>query len=60
MIELDKVNWKETEDGRWLAYQEDGTQITGCCKGKRKSAGTLEDSTKLSWMYYEDYLKEAS
>ena len=29
MIELDKVNWKETEDGRWLAYQEDGTQITG-------------------------------
>ena len=37
-----------------------GTHITACCKGKRNYCGKLEDGTKLQWMYYEDYLKEAS
>lgn len=32
--------------------------IGACCKGKRKSAGTLPNGTPLKWMYYEDYLKE--
>lgn len=32
--------------------------IVQCCKGKYKSAGKLEDGTKLIWMYYKDYLKE--
>lgn len=31
--------------------------ICVCCKGKMKSAGTLEDGTKLQWMYYDDFLK---
>lgn len=33
------------------------SHIISCCKGKYKSAGKLEDGTKLVWMYYEDYLK---
>ena len=32
--------------------------ISSCCKGKLKSAGKLEDGTKLQWMYYEDYIKQ--
>jgi group I intron endonuclease len=32
--------------------------ISNVCKGKTKSAGKLLDGTKLSWAYYDDYLKE--
>lgn len=28
-----------------------------CCIGKSKSAGKLEDGTKLKWMYYKDFLE---
>lgn len=31
--------------------------ISKCCKGKQKHCGKLEDGTKLSWMYLEDYKK---
>jgi len=31
--------------------------ISGCCVGKHKYIGKLEDGTPLVWMYYEDYLK---
>ena len=30
--------------------------ISGCCMGKHKYTGKLEDGTPLVWMYYEDYL----
>ena len=40
-------------------YKCDGSGISKCCRGKEKHCGKLEDGTKLSWMYYEDYLKEA-
>ena len=33
-----------------------GGSIGQCCKGKIKSSGKLSDGTKLTWMYYEDYL----
>lgn len=33
------------------------TAVAKCCKGILKSAGKLEDGTKLQWMYYEDYIK---
>ena len=36
------------------------TCISACCKGKQKSAGKLEDGTKLKWMYYDEYLKTIS
>ena len=36
-----------------LQYQN----ISKCCRGKLKSAGKLEDGTKLKWMYYDEYLK---
>lgn len=32
--------------------------ITDCCNGRQKTAGKLQDGTKLHWMYYEDYLRE--
>lgn len=31
--------------------------ISSCCKGKLNYAGKLKDGTPLTWMYYEDYLK---
>lgn len=30
--------------------------ISDCCKGKRKSSGKLADGTKLTWMYYDEYI----
>jgi hypothetical protein len=32
--------------------------ISGCCKGKHRYIGSLEDGTKLKWMYYDDYIKQ--
>lgn len=32
-------------------YNCDPTSISKCCNGKRKSAGKLEDGTKLVWRY---------
>jgi group I intron endonuclease len=32
--------------------------ISICCKGKRKSAGKLQDGTRLKWMYYDEYIKQ--
>ena len=34
--------------------------ISQCCSGKIKNCGKLDDGTLLTWMYYEDYLKENS
>jgi len=34
--------------------------ISANCRGKCKSAGKLEDGTKLHWMYYNEYLKKVS
>ena len=34
-----------------------GSTISSCCIGRYKSAGKLEDGTKLHWMYYDEYLK---
>lgn len=31
--------------------------IRGCCIGKYKHCGSMKDGTKLSWMYYDDYIK---
>lgn len=39
---------------------KNGYSIIGVCKGIYKSAGKLQDGSKLKWMYYEDYLKLAS
>ena len=30
------------------------SNISVCCKGKKKSAGKLSDKTKLVWKYYEE------
>ena len=32
--------------------------ILHCCRKTRKTAGCLEDGTRLEWMFYEEYLKE--
>jgi group I intron endonuclease len=37
-------------------YKVDKSSISACCKNKLKTAGKLQDGTKLVWMYYEDYL----
>lgn len=35
-----------------------GGDISGCCKGKQKTAGKHpETGEKLQWMYYEDWIK---
>lgn len=35
-----------------------GSSVTSCCKGRLKSAGKdPETGEKLTWMYYEDYIK---
>jgi group I intron endonuclease len=34
------------------------TGITACCKNRRKHHGKLENGTKLTWMYYVDYVKQ--
>ena len=39
-------------------YGCDASGISKCCRKKEKHCGKLKDGTKLSWMYYEDYLKE--
>ena len=41
MIELEKIAWKQTEDNRWLAYDENETQITGW----------LHDLSRDTWYY---------
>jgi len=40
-------------------YGIQSSSISACCRNnsKIKSAGKLEDGTKLNWMYYEDYIK---
>ena len=38
-------------------YNCDNSGISKCCRGKEKHCGKLQDGTKLSWMYYEDYEK---
>ena len=42
-----------------LKYGIDPNGISWCCKGlrNRKTAGKLEDGTKLKWMFEDDYLK---
>ena len=40
-----------------MQYYKCGKHIVDCCKGKRETCGKLQDGTKLSWMYYDDYLK---
>lgn len=37
-------------------YNVVGGNISGCCRGKKKSAGKL-NGEKLKWMYYDEYLK---
>lgn len=32
--------------------------ISACCLKKQKSCGKLQDGRKLTWMYYEDYIKQ--
>ena len=45
MRELTKITWKEVNGGKWLAYDENGTQITGW----------LHDLTRDTWHYcYSD------
>lgn len=34
------------------------TGISDCCTGKQKSAGKLEDGTRLVWMFLDKYLKQ--
>ena len=38
-------------------YNTYDSNIIKCCQNKVKSAGKLEDGTKLQWMYYDQYLK---
>lgn len=33
-------------------------KVSECCRGNRKSAGVLQNGTKLVWLYYEDYLNK--
>jgi len=33
------------------------SHVSKCCNGEEKSAGKLEDGTKLKWMYYDKYLE---
>lgn len=45
MLELSRINWKQTDDGKWLAYDENGNQITGW----------LHDINRDSWYFcYSD------
>ena len=37
-------------------YEVNGSNISACCKGRKKSAGKLSDGTKLVWSYL--YTKE--
>lgn len=37
-------------------YNANSKGIIFVCRGKRKSSGKLEDGTKLTWMYYDDYI----
>lgn len=39
-------------------YNIPNAQISFCCQGKRKSAGKLEDGTKLVWEYIKENIKE--
>ena len=41
MRELEKIVWKQTEDNRWLVYDENETQITGW----------LHDLSRDTWYY---------
>lgn len=37
-------------------YDANSKGIIFVCRGKRKSSGQLEDGTKLTWMYYDEYI----
>ena len=39
-------------------YKINYTGISDCCTGKQKSAGKLEDGTRLVWMFLDKYLKQ--
>ena len=55
-ITTDKIFDTVTEGAKYYNVKS-ASHISSCCKGRYKSAGKLEDGTKLIWMYYEDYLK---
>ena len=43
---------------RWLGYNPDGHTIQDNCKGKQKTAGKHPiTKERLSWMFYDEYLK---
>ncbi|APF21084.1 lysozyme [Clostridium butyricum] len=45
MLELSKIDWKKTNDNKWIAYDENGNQITGW----------LHDTTRDTWYFcYSD------
>ena len=51
----------EIFDSMLDAYNKYGiqkTNISACCRGKMKSAGKLEDGTKMQRMYYDKYLEK--
>lgn len=44
-------------DGAEYYGMKRNSHIGDCCLGKRKYCGTLEDRTKLQWMYYDEYIE---
>ena len=38
-------------------YNTTNSNILKSCRHKQKSAGKLDDGTKLVWMYYNEYTK---
>ena len=36
-----------------IEMKTQGSHITSCCRGERKSSGKLEDGTKLVWRYFD-------
>ena len=52
-----KIFFTVSEGAEYYGIKNSGN-IVRCCQGELKSAGKLEDKTKLVWKYIKDFLKK--
>jgi hypothetical protein len=43
-----------SQAAEYYGLEKSRNAISGCCKGKHKYIGKLEDGTRLQWKYYEE------
>lgn len=49
--------FKSLKDASEYAHLKNEANIVSCCRGTYKTSGKDENGNKLTWMYYDEYLK---